>query len=95
MTQQDIVTVGLDLADNMSQVQAIAADGEVLVGRQLRRAEVLKFSHHRNFTWLARIHARLPCTGVWLWELGDGVRLRSLAYVEPYVKRRKIDAADA
>ncbi|MBB4859262.1 transposase [Novosphingobium chloroacetimidivorans] len=41
--QKDVVTVGVDLAKNVFQVHAIAADGKVLVRRQLRRAEVLKF----------------------------------------------------
>jgi transposase len=38
------VTVGVDLAKNVFQVHAIGADGKVLVRRQLRRGEVLKFS---------------------------------------------------
>lgn len=41
--QQDIVTVGVDLAKNVFQVHAINAEGKVLARRQLRRAEVLKF----------------------------------------------------
>jgi transposase len=41
--QQDIATVGLDLAKSVFQVHAIGADGELLARRQLRRAEVLKF----------------------------------------------------
>ena len=39
--QQDVVTVGVDLAKNV--FHAIGADGRVLVRRQLRRGEVLKF----------------------------------------------------
>ena len=41
--QQQVVTVGIDLAKNVFQVHAIDADGKVLVKRQLRRDEVLKF----------------------------------------------------
>ncbi|KTT64356.1 transposase, partial [Sphingomonas sanguinis] len=41
--QQDVVTVGVDLAKNVFQVHAIGSDGKVLVRRQLRRGEVLKF----------------------------------------------------
>ena len=41
--QQGAVTVGLDLAKNVFQVHAIDAEGKVLVRRQLRRAEVVKF----------------------------------------------------
>jgi transposase len=40
---QEVATVGFDLAKNVVQVHAIAADGCVLVRRQLRRGEVVKF----------------------------------------------------
>ena len=40
---QGVVTVGLDLAKNVSRVHAIAADGAVLIRRKLRRSEVLRF----------------------------------------------------
>ena len=35
--------VGLDLAKNIFQVHAIAADGAVVVKRQVRRSQVLSF----------------------------------------------------
>jgi transposase len=38
-----IATVGLDIANSVFQVHSIAADGEVVVRRQLKRAQVLKF----------------------------------------------------
>jgi transposase len=41
--EQEVVTVGLDLAKNVFQVHAIAADGAVLIRRKLRRAEVIRF----------------------------------------------------
>jgi transposase len=41
--QQGVVTVGLDLAKNVYQVRAIDAESKVLIRRQLRRSEVLKF----------------------------------------------------
>jgi transposase len=34
------ITVGLDLAKNVFQIHAIAADGRVIARRRLRRAEV-------------------------------------------------------
>ena len=37
-----LTTIGLDLAKNVFQVHGIAADGTVLIRRQLRRGEVLK-----------------------------------------------------
>jgi transposase len=38
-----MATVGLDLAKNVFQVHGVDADGKVLVRRQLRRGDVLKF----------------------------------------------------
>jgi transposase len=40
--QQDITTVGLDLAKSVFQVHAINAHAEVLVRRELRRPGVLR-----------------------------------------------------
>lgn len=40
---QEIVVIGLDLAKNVFQVHAVDAQGQPIVRRQLRRAEVLKF----------------------------------------------------
>jgi transposase len=39
----DITTIGLDLAKHVFQVHFIDALGQVMVGRQLRRGELLKF----------------------------------------------------
>jgi len=41
--EQEVVTVGLDLAKNVFQVHAIAAEGVVLIRRKLRRSEVIGF----------------------------------------------------
>ena len=40
---QEIDSVGLDLAKHAFQIHAVAADGTVVLKRQLRRAEVLSF----------------------------------------------------
>ena len=94
--KQEVVTVGLDLAKNVFQVHAIGSDGAILVRRKLRRAEVIGF------------FADLPgclvgmgaCASAHHWAreliaLGHEVRLMPPAYVKPYVKRGKTDAADA
>ncbi len=39
----EVVTIGLDLAKSVFQVDGIAANGKVLVRRPLSRGEVLKF----------------------------------------------------
>lgn len=89
-------TIGIDLAKHVFQVHGVDADGSVAVRRKLRRSEVLGFfsklepslvgmeacatSHH----WAREIGA-----------LGHTVRLIPPAYVKPFVKRQKNDAADA
>lgn len=94
--QQDIVTVGVDLAKTVFQIHAISAEGKVLVRRQLRRAEVLKF-----FAALPPCLVGMEaCASAHHWgreirALGHEVRLMPPAYVKPYVKRGKTDAADA
>jgi transposase len=91
-----ITTLGIDLAKSVFQLHGVDADGAVVLQKKLRRGAVLDFlgqlqpcligleacatSHH----WAREIAA-----------LGHEVRLIPPAYVKPYVKRQKNDAADA
>jgi len=93
---QEIVFIGLDLAEYVFQVHAIDAQGQPIVRRQIRRAEVLQF--------FAKIQpclvgmeacASAPYWGGEIGALGHQVRLMLPAYVKPYVKRGKTDTADA
>jgi transposase len=90
------VTAGVDLAKTVFQIDAISAEGKVLVRRQLRRAEVLKF-----FSALPPCLVGMEaCASARHWgrelrALGHEVRLMPPAYVKPHVKRGKTDAADA
>ncbi len=93
---QAVTTIGLDIAKSVFQVHGIDATGTVVIRRQLKRRYVLTFfqklppcvvgieacatSHH----WSRELKA-----------LGHTVRLMPPAYVRPYVKRQKNDAADA
>ena len=93
---QVITTIGLDIAKSVFQVHGVDAAGNVVLRRQLKRHYVLTFfqklppclvgieacgsSHH----WSRELQA-----------LGHTVRLMPPAYVKPYVKRQKNDAADA
>jgi len=93
---EQISTIGLDLAKNVFQVHGIDVAGKVLVRKQLRRAEALKF-----FAALPPCLVGMEACGTahhWareLTKLGHTVRLMPPAYVKPYVKRGKTDAADA
>ena len=92
----EITTIGLDLAKHVFQVHGVGAKGDVLVRRQLRRGEVLKF-----FEKLAPCLVGLEACGTshyWAREIaafGHTVKMMPPAYVKPYVKRGKTDAADA
>ena len=92
----EITTIGLDLAKHVFQVHGIDAAGKVVVRKALRRAQVLSF-----FGKLPPCLVGMEACGTshyWareLLRLGHEVRLMPPAYVKPYVKRGKTDAADA
>jgi transposase len=92
----EIRTLGIDLAKSVFQLHGVDAEGSVVLRKKLRRAALLDVlrdlppcligmeacasSHH----WARQFAA-----------LGHEVRLIPPAYVKPYVKRQKNDAADA
>jgi transposase len=92
----EVSTIGLDLAKSVFQAHGADASGAVLFRKKLRRHQVLAF-----------FAAQPPCTVAmeacasahhWAREigrLGHAVRLIPPAYVKPFVKRQKNDAADA
>ena len=93
---QSISTIGLDIAKSVFQVHGVDAAGQVVDRHQLKRRHVLPF------------FAKLPpcligieaCASSHYWArelqaVGHTVRLIPPAYVKPYVKRQKNDAADA
>src|ERR1700681_3262329 len=93
---QTITTIGLDIAKSVFQVHGIDAEGNVLIRRQLKRRYVLAF-FQKLPPCLVGIEA---CASSHHWSrelkaLGHNVRLMPPAYVKPYVKRQKNDAADA
>ena len=93
---QAITTVGLDIAKSVFQVHGVDASGQVAIRRQLKRRYVLAF-FQKLPPCLVGIEA---CASSHHWSrelkaLGHIVRLMPPAYVKPYVKRQKNDAADA
>src|SRR5207302_5419916 len=91
-----ITTIGLDIAKNVFQVHGIDAAEKVVVRKQLRRGQVMKF-----FEALSPCLIGLEtCATAHYWareltELGHQVRLMPAKDVKAYVKRNKNDAADA
>src|SRR5436305_10428599 len=93
---QTITAIGLDIAKSVFQVHGVDADGQVVVRRKLKRRYVLSF-FQKLTPCLVGIEA---CASSHHWSrelqaLGHKVRLMPPAYVRPYVKRQKTDAADA
>jgi transposase len=91
-----ITTVGLDLAKHVFQVHGVNSQGQVLVRKRLRRAEVMSFFAGLS-PCLVGIEA---CATAHHWarelmHLGHSVRLMPPSYVKPYVRRGKNDATDA
>jgi transposase len=91
-----VSTIGLDLAKNVFQVHGVDAAGLVVVKRKLSRGKLLSF-----FQSLSPCLVGMEACGTshyWGREiaaLGHEVKLMAPAYVKPYVKRQKNDAADA
>lgn len=89
-------TIGLDIAKHVFQAHGADGSGAVVFRKKLRRAQVLEFFAAQPPCVVA-IEA---CGGAHHWaralgELGHTVRLIPPAYVKPFVKRQKNDAADA
>ena len=91
-----ITTIGLDIAKNVFQVHGIDAAEKVVVRKQVRRGQVMKF-----FTALSPCLVGIEaCATAHHWareltKLGHEVRLMPARDVKAYVKRNKNDAADA
>src|SRR6202166_3084305 len=91
-----VTTVGLDLAKHVFQVHCVDASGRVVVAKAIRRNKLLEF-----FASLPRCLVGLEASGSahhWareLIKLGHDARMMPPAYVKPYIRRQKNDAADA
>lgn len=92
----EVSTIGLDIAKHVFQAHGANRAGAVVFRKRLRRGQVLSF--------LATLPpctvALEACGGGHYWgreiaKLGHEVKLIAPAYVKPFVKRQKNDAADA
>ena len=91
-----ITTLGIDLAKSVFQLHGVDADGNAVLKKKLRRSAVLDFLRDVP-PCLIGMEA---CATAHYWAreigaLGHEVRMMPPAYVKPYVKRQKNDAADA
>lgn len=92
----EVTTIGLDIAKRAFQAHGVNASGRAVLRRKLGRSEMIDF-----FGTLPACLVGIEACGTahhWARELralGHEVRLIPAAYVKPYVKRGKTDAADA
>lgn len=88
--------IGVDIAKHVFQAHGARADGSVLFSKKLSRSKFLSFMASQPRC----VVAMEACAGSHHWgreieALGHQVRLIAPAYVKPFVKRQKNDAADA
>jgi len=93
---KDVSIVGVDLAKRVFQVHGAAADGSVVFRKKLTRTQFPRFMAEL----VPCVVAMEACGSAHHWgramaALGHEVRLIPPAYVTPFVKRQKNDAADA
>src|SRR6187399_2956743 len=92
----DVTTIGLDIAKTSFQAHGADGSGAVVFRKTLSRGRLLAFFAAQP----PCVVAMEACAGAHHWgrELarqGHTVRLIAPAYVKPFVKRQKNDAADA
>ena len=90
------VRIGMDTAKSVFQLHGVDKDEVVVVRRQLRRAEMIRFFQKLPPTLVAI--ESCGSSHHWvrlLMSFGHDVKLIPPQYVKPYVKRGKNDAADA
>ena len=93
---EKVSIIGLDLAKRSFQAHGARADGGVAFRKKLSREKVLAFFAEQSRC----VVAMEACGSAHHWgapsaSLGHEVRLIPPAYVKPFVKRQKNDAADA
>lgn len=93
---EKIRIVGLDLAKRTIQIHAAGSNGKVILRRKVSSGKLIQFLNSIEPCTVAME----ACSGSHHWDreiakLGHQVKLIAPAYVKPFVKRQKNDAADA
>ncbi|PIO41822.1 transposase, partial [Phyllobacterium zundukense] len=92
----EITTIGFDIAKNVFQLHGVDAHGQIVPRKSLRRGQL-----HQFFEKLPPCLIGMEaCATAHHWARtlmtsGHDVRLIPPAYIKPYLRRQKNDAADA
>src|SRR6201996_7488718 len=92
----NVTMIGLDIAKAVFHAHGADASGKQVFSRRLSRGKLLEFVGQQPRCLIAME----ACSGAHHWArdfgaMGHEVRLTPPAYVKPFVKRQKNDAADA
>jgi transposase len=93
---EQVTTIGLDIAKHVFHAHGADERGRTVFSRKVSRAKLISFFAGQPCC----VVALEACAGAHHWgrqleRLGHEVRLIPPAYVKPFVKRQKNDAADA
>lgn len=93
---EEVTVIGVDLAKSVFQVHGADVHGGKVFSKKLTRAQFARFMKDQS----PCLVAMEACGTAHYWgreleQLGHNVRLIPPAYVKPFVKRQKNDAADA
>jgi transposase len=93
---EQVTTIGLDIAKHVFQAHGADAAGHALFRKRVTRSKLLGLLAAQA----PCVIAMEACAGAHYWareigKLGHSARLIAPAYVKPFVKRQKSDAADA
>ena len=92
----EVSIIGLDIAKNVFHAHGADASGRALFSRKIGRGKLLEFfAGHQRCTVALEACGGAHHWGRELTRLGYEVKLIPPAYVKPFVKRNKNDAADA
>ena len=92
----EVSVIGLDLAKHLFQIHKADASGRAVLSKRLRHAQFVEF-FGRQPRCVVAIEACVSAhfRGRKIGRLGHEMRLIPPAYVRPFGKRQKNDAADA